>query len=167
MEMLTRTAVTVEEVNLDDPIRELALQAESLLGYSVLRDEAHLATPLRRTLAKLEIEILDQESVDRYKTQMVEHLDTSHKMAMPTWRLAPLERYGEPVPEFVLMKAIAIKKELPEARFYIDHLAVDPFLIVSTKPLPDSAVNQRSRYLDPDWAAYIEVWKEPKFESQL
>jgi hypothetical protein len=85
---------------------------------------------------------------------------------MPTWRLMKLRSYTAPVPEFVLQKAIEIKRELPEAEFYVDQLAIDPFLIVSLVDLADWSTN-KDRKLDPETAAYVEVWSEPKFEATM
>ena len=166
-EMLERVAVTVPEIDLNDPRTKLATEAEALLGYTPLRKVMRTPGTLKRVLAKLEITILDEASVNRYKAQMVEHLRTSNKMQMPTWRLTQLKEYTQPVPEFVLMKACQIKRELPEAEFYIDQLAVDPFLIVSMSAIKDYANNMRSRELDAETQAYVEVWAEPKFEAEL
>lgn len=165
--MLQRTKVEIEEVDLSDPRRRLAVEAEALLGYTPLRKELKEPSRLRQVLAKLEIEILEEKSVDCYKKQMVDHYSSSGKMLAPTWRLISLSRYAKPVPEFVLHKAIEIKHELPEARFYIDELAVDPFLIVSLKELPDSTFNHPTRNLDGETAVYVDVWSEPSFEATL
>ena len=64
-------------------------------------------------------------------------------------------------------KAVEIKRELPEANFYIDELAIDPFLIVSMGTLPDFVVNQPSRDLDTEMAVYVDAWSEPKFEATI
>jgi hypothetical protein len=165
--MLKRVPVEVQDLDLSHPRQVLAAAAEDLLGYMPLRQELRTPGSLKRALAKLEIEILDQTSVDRYKAQMTEHYRTAGKMKDPTWRLTKLGNYTQPVPEFVLQKAVEIKRELPAAAFYVDQLAVDPFLIVSLEPLKDWVVNAPSRALDPETAAYVEVWSEPKFESSL
>jgi hypothetical protein len=165
-EMLKRVEVNLQDLDLSDPRQKLATEAEALLGYTPLRQELRTPGTLRRVLAKLEITILDEASVDAYKKQMVEHYESHGKMVMPTWRLTRLRAYAEPVPEFVLQKAIEIKRELPEAEFYIDQLAVDPFLIVSLKEITDWSIN-RERKLDPETAAYVEVWGEPKFEATM
>jgi hypothetical protein len=165
--VLTRVAVaTEEELTLDEPRRALAVEAEDLLGYAPLAREVKAPGRLRRALAKLEIEVLDEASVDAYKTQMVQHYWSHKKMSDPTWRLTKLREYKQPVPEYVLAKAVSIKRELPEAEFYIDQLAVDPFLIVSLGPVKDSWTNCK-RAFDPETQAYVEVWDEPKFEGTL
>ncbi len=166
-DMLKRLEIDLEALTLDDPRKKLAADAEALLGYTRLRKELRTPGTLRRVLAKLEIRVLEQESVDAYKAQMVAHYDTAAKMLMPTWRLTSLKEYQQPVPEFVLAKACDIKRELPEAEFYIDQLAVDPFLIVTLEPIPDYVTNQPTRALDAEKAAYVEVWSEPKFEATL
>jgi hypothetical protein len=165
---LTRLpAATEEELSLDEPRRALAVEVEALLGYSLLAREVKAPGRLRRVLAKLEISVLDEASVNAYKAQMVQHYDSHKKMAQPTWRLTKLSEYKQPVPEYVLQKAVSIKRELPEAEFYIDQLAVDPFLIVALKPIKDHMVNQPSRVLDQETQAYVEVWDEPKFEANF
>ena len=163
---LTRVpAVVVEELSLDDPRRKLAVDAEMLLGYQPLLRDTKAPGRLRRALAALEIEVLDQTSVDAYKVQMVQHYASHQKMRDPTWRIRPLRGYSQPVPEHVLAKAVEIKRVLPEVEFYVDQLAVDPFLIVSLAKLEDVWTNQTTRGLDPETAAYVEVWDEPKFEG--
>ena len=164
--LLVRTAVTVDD-GTGDARAKLAIEAETLLGYTPLREHVKVTGLLRRVLAKLEIEPLDEASVNAYKAQMVRHYDTHGKMQMPTWRLKKLSDFALPVPEFVLRKAVDIKKELPQAEFYVDHLAVDPFLIVSLEAIPDGVFNVPSRNLDPETQAYIEVWDEPKFEEGM
>ena len=160
-------AVTAEELSLDDPRRKLAVDAEMLLGYQPLLKDTKAPGRLRRALADLEIEVLDQISVDAYKVQMVRHYASHQKMSNPTWRIKPLRGYGQPVPEHVLAKAVEIKRVLPEAEFYVDQLAVDPFLIVSLGKIEDFRTNQPTRGLDLETAAYVEVWDEPKFEGRV
>ncbi len=163
---LRRVRFEAEEL---DARAALAAEAEDLLGYTPLRDAVKAPGRLRRALAALEIEVLDQDAVDAYKAQMVEHHRSYNKTVDPTWRITALADYALPVPEFVLRKAVAIKRALPEAQFYVDQLAVDPFLIVTLEAdgLYDSLVNHSSRKLNPDTAAYVEVWSEPKFEEAL
>jgi hypothetical protein len=162
--LLVRTTVKVTLGK--GPDAPLAVEAEDLLGYTPLAERVGASSALRRTLAALDIEILDQASVDKYKAQMVGHYESYQKMQMPTWRLHKLEDYAMPIPQFVLRKAVDIKKALPMVRFYVDQLAVDPFLIVSMDALKDPFYNTTSRCLDDD-SAYIEVWDEPKFEASL
>jgi hypothetical protein len=164
-ETLTHSPAVPTDLDLSTPRRALALEAAALLGYGALAKDAGVPGELRRALAKLELEVLDEKSVDAYKAQMVRHYASHQKMAMPTWRLTSLREYTQPVPEHVLAKAVSIKRELPQAEFYVDQLAIDPFLIVTLKPLKDTNVNTASRKLDPEVTAYIDVWLEPKFEG--
>lgn len=168
-EMLKRVPVDTSNVDLTDARQALATEAEALLGYMPLRKELRMPGTLKRVLAKLEISILEESSVNAYKNQMAKHYSTSGKMVDPTWRLTALNEYSQPVPEFVLHKAIEIKRELPEALFYVEQLAIDPFLIVSLTELHDymSMWNTLSRAIDPETAAYVEVWSEPKFEASM
>ena len=165
-DILQRVKVDVRNLDLTNPRQKLAADAEALLGYSPLRRELRNPGLLKQVLAKLEIPILDEHSVNRYKSEMVDHFRTANKMPDPTWRLFPLRSYSSPIPEFVLQKAVEIKRELPDARFYVDQLAVDPFLIVSMTTLPDY-VSNIVRALDPDLSAYIDCWAEPKFEASM
>ena len=165
-DLLVRTRITVAERATSR--QALGTDAERLLGYTPLRTDAKATSAFRAALACLDIPTLDQDAVDKYKAQMVDHYEThGKKPSMPTWRLKPLKGYNLPVPEFVLRKAVQIAKELPGVQFFVDQLACDPFLIATMTPLYDSAVNQASRLLDPDLSAYIEVWDEPKFEEAL
>ena len=68
----------------------------------------------------------------------------------PAWERVPLAEYPEEVPLYVLRKALAIKKRVPSAQFYIEQRAKDPFLIVKCG----------------EEEHYIEVWREPRFESR-
>ena len=69
------------------------------------------------------------------------------------WQKTKLSVYRGEIPEFVLRKAIQIKKATPGfLEFFVEHIGKeDPFLIV--------------RFLEKEY--YVEVWDEPKFESQL
>jgi hypothetical protein len=167
--MLQRAPVDVENLDLTDPRQKLATDAEAFLGYTPLREELRTPGTLKRVLAQLEMEILDRESVVAYKKQMAAHYETAGKMRQPTWRLTKLKEYKQQVPEFVLQKAVEIKKLLPEAEFYVEQLAVDPFLIVSLAPLSDFVMTDRTlnRAMDPEMSAYVEVWSEPKFEATM
>ena len=168
-DMLRRVPVEVQDMDLTDPRQKLAAEAEALLGYTPLRQELRTPGTLKRVLAKLEISVLEEKGVLAYKKQMAEHYSTSGKMFDPTWRITPLKDYRQQVPEFALQKAIEIKRELPEAMFYVEQLAIDPFLIVTLNPLQDFASpwNTLKRALDPETAVYVEAWSEPKFEATM
>jgi hypothetical protein len=68
----------------------------------------------------------------------------------PTWERVPLAQYPEEVPLYVLRMALAIKRRVPSAQFYIEQRARDPFLIVKCG----------------EEEHYIEAWREPRFESR-
>ncbi len=67
-----------------------------------------------------------------------------------------LKEYRKPVPEFAIARAIELKRELPQAYFYVDELAggtyitLDPFMVLGYGG---------NLY-------YIDVWNEPKFEGR-
>ncbi len=69
------------------------------------------------------------------------------------WQKAAIANYQGEIPEFVLRKAIQIKQGVPGVEFFVEHIGKkeDPFLL--------------ARYQGKEY--YIEVWDEPKFESQL
>lgn len=157
----------IEAIDLETEDRKLALEAEALFGYRKLREDLKAPGVLRRVLDELEIPVFDQDSVNAYKAQMVEHYRTTDKLPDPTWRLTPLGDYGAGVPKFALRKAVQIKRQLPESEIYVDHLADDPFLVVTLTPLHDFMTNVASRGLDRETQAYIEVWDEPDFEAKL
>lgn len=155
----------VAEQDVADMRSELASEAESLLGYSVLRKRLGIHSPLTTALMKLKIEPFDSKTVDEYKKQMLTYarneaarLDIaeginpkSWQARVASWQTSDLQRYPKPVPEYALEKALQIKKACPEVQFSIEELTVvpDPFLI---------AVLDKVR-------RYIEVWDEPKFEG--
>jgi len=168
---IRRTASALSDVGcLSDTIEQ---QAAELLGYSAKQVHERATGelgPLAAALAKLEIEVLDPRDVHRYQmegrheaereflAQRIASNDASvlnrmHKYEWPSWDERELKNYTLPVPEFVLNKALQIKKELPDVRFYVESLEThpDPFLVV--------------KYGQYDSEVYhVEVWAEPKFE---
>jgi len=158
-----------------DLISTLALKAEALLGYSVLRERLGIhPASLSRTLEELGIDPFLEGDVKKYKANKardvemkvwtdfqrragldpmgaVEALVTS--FVRVTWRRTKLSKYRGEVPEFALSRAIEIKEHLPKARFYVDELTVDkrydPFLV---------AACGREKF-------YIDVWDEPEFAT--
>ncbi|HEV7522972.1 MAG TPA: hypothetical protein VGP89_17860 [Candidatus Angelobacter sp.] len=157
----------VEEQNVTDMRSELATEAETMLGYSVLRKRLGMQSPLTTALLKLEIEPFDAASVKAYKDEMLKYAQNeaaimdakegisrhSWQARQAIWRTSDIDGYSKPIPEYVIEKALQIKKACPEVQFQIEELTVvpDPFLI---------AVLGKVR-------RYIEVWDEPKFEGSL
>lgn len=94
-----------------------------------------------------------------------ENLDIRHDKeddtfsGRPSWRATDiwvrtgLKSYEQEIPEFVLNKAVQIKKELPDVNLYVEHLVhkPDPFLV---------AVLDGEEF-------YVEVWEEPGFEGRI
>jgi hypothetical protein len=158
---------TVTDRNVTDMRAELASEAESLLGYSVLRKRLGMQSPLTQVLLKLEIEPFDGKTVAEYKKQMLAYAQNeaarmdvtegirprSWQARVARWETSDIENYTKPIPEFAIEKALQIKKAFPEVQFEIEELTVvpDPFLI---------AVLGNVR-------RYIEVWDEPKFGTNL
>jgi hypothetical protein len=165
----------IEEIKRDkcsvavEPIASLLDEANQFLGYGVASrtERSQAVSPLRDLLAKLEIEPLNLADVVRYQAEMIAELmldpayqrsriDASHEYRFfHYWSEEKLSTYSEPIPEFVLSKAIQIKKANPEVQFFVQSIEgqPDPFLI---------AVLGNS-----DDYAFIEVWEEPKFEGRL
>lgn len=151
---------------------DLARDAERLLGYRVMRARLRLPDPLLAALAKLEIEPFDVSTVGQYKAEMVEYaqsearrldaaegVDRYSVMArVASWKVYRLDQYSKPVPEYVLEKALQIKRECPAAGFQIEELDVvkDPFLIVTGPGELRGSIVIPQRY-------HIEVWDEAEF----
>lgn len=151
---------------------ELARDAERLLGYRVMRARLRLPDPLLAALAKLEIEPFDVSTVGQYKAEMVKYaqsearkldaaegVDRYSVMArVASWIRYRLDQYPKPVPEYVLEKALQIKRECPAAGFQIEELDVvkDPFLIVTGPGEMRGNIVIPQRY-------HIEVWDEAEF----
>lgn len=151
---------------------KLATRAADLLGYRTLANHMSGQTvltasegKLTETLRSMEIEVLDNAAVIRYQMEEMGRR-TAEKIAedfrnwavgwftSASWGKTELSNYEQPVPEFVLDKALRIKERLPEVVFHVQHLnepKADPFLIASAG---------KEIY-------YIEAWDEPRFESTL
>ena len=157
-------------VALLDDEREAALAkaADALLGYNVLRRKLKIPGKLGEVLARLDIEPLNAEAVEKYKADMILWRRTQLLAQNPvkwneenywvvvSWRRVALGECKEEVPLFALRKAVQVKKSCPEAILEVDELIeqgkpIDPFLV--------------ARLADETY--YLEVWKEPKFEETL
>lgn len=163
--------------SLGDATQQLAAEAETLLGYGVLRQgiaSGNILPPLSRVCAELEIEILNTADVDAYQRETWEKqakedwakwiADESKwdndwrkyswylEFRTKTWGEHPLAEYKQPIPVHVLNKAVQIKKACPEVEFFVEALEEmpDPFLVAK------AGVER----------LYLEVWDEPVFESR-
>lgn len=172
MSAIETVPIEVKQEDLDDMGKQFAMEVESLLGYTNLRKKVNAPSQLRCLMAKLQIEVLNPEQVLAYKEQAKGHMKTAKKMSDPTWTVTPLSDYHQEIPHFVLSKALEIKKELPAAQFFVDHLQEDPFLIVTTAKTTDYGVIGRhgklgERAKKGDDTLYLEVWNEKSFEAAL
>lgn len=162
--------VAVKDPEIGEDVQEFALRAKSVLGYNVLAEyKEKLASTrggLLSALVALQIEILDYQQVKLYQ---LEKKHEAERAALPQffepsryrwgrtpnfeWRQTELKKYGEPIPEFVLRKAVQLKETLPEVELFIEQLEEqkDPFLFVKLG----------------EEEFYIEVWDEPRFEGRL
>lgn len=185
MTEIKRSVLTLP-VETTDEVSTLAGEAEQVLGYSVLRQSlsAPIEAPrLATALATLGIDILNKQDVlaymrERLCDRTLELFDEWQKAAPeaigawgygasfggPSWEATPIDRYKEAIPEFVVNKAVQIKRAVPEAEIFIRHLTEDkdPFLEVTLGKATDYDAdrNGSERY-------FVEVWEEPKFEGRL
>jgi hypothetical protein len=163
---------------MDQERLELGNKAASVLGYRGLKSEVtgQIVVPLEdlgelgKALLVLDIEILDAGSVLKYQQDEICRRNTDWVMEqvrsnqltrmvtwgwnLSSWQHTKIADYGQPIPEFVLHKAVQIKEKLPKVEFHIQHLTdpkADPFLI---------AVLGKELY-------FIEAWDEPRFEGRL
>jgi hypothetical protein len=180
MEMteIKRTPIGIVE-DCSSALADLAESAKNVLGYSLLaqltakpKREPGL-TKLQQALKDLDIEVLNIQDVERYKRErQIEETVKQFKAWMsapiernfegPGWYREKIESYSEPVPEFVLAKAVQIKTAFPDCVISIESLRThpDPFLTVEI-PHPQYSWN------DPLELYYVEVWAEPKFEGRV
>lgn len=169
----------------NDSILELAQKAQDVLGYSPLSKHtgaliqgAELTT-LQVALRELEIEVMLPGDVMAYqKERQIEQTKMNFEKWLkefsarseigrferfdgPAWVENKINEYRQPVPEFVLAKAVQIKERVPECEIYIESLQdhPDPFLIV--------AIPHEKAYYPAKERYYVEVWEEPKFEGRL
>lgn len=158
-------------------ILELATEASEVLGYKKLLKHLEGEFKLYNKLAALGIHILNTADVKEYQHQHRKEVaarmfaewmnqDSRDSFYMPSWNEREIERYHEEIPEFVLNKAVQIKKELPEAQLFVEYLeeSQDPFLVVKTQKEVDHGSWKSNEDIE---SYYIEVWNEPKFENRL
>jgi hypothetical protein len=145
-------------LHLNEELRTLAVKSRAVLGYKVLHNLVIPKKSLREVLKELDIAPFSRASVEKYKAKMQKaaqkEIDKEGGEDLARWRIRNMSNYDQPVPEFVLNKAVQIQEAMPEANLQIEQLGVedpDPFLIASFDD---------ERY-------YIEVWDEPAFENKL
>lgn len=146
------------------PENMLADDAATLLGYKAGTRTVVKVTPLAAALAELDIEPLEWRAVRRYQFEAAAAANTA-RLAEVTdpdfqdwrseleWTRTPISKYAEPIPDYVLNKAIQIKRALPDVEIIVEALQQnpDPFLIVRVK--------DGYRYE----GYYVEVWDERSF----
>ena len=203
------------EPQIDEDLITLGNEAEKLLGYHELKrkvDSPHdqwkhkkwsmnyhwekvcervsAENHLAEVLAELEIDVLDLDSVNRYKEAHLQELVKPKHTGRFAWLLnafeyqeeyiwqrVSMERYNLPIPSFVVNKAVQIKKRLPKAVFWIEECVdrrtirvEDPFLVVDYDGKLHSSGRAPHNSTYGDYVhveRYIEVWDEPKFEAGL
>lgn len=170
----------------NDEVLTLAADAEIVLGYNVLQNSLTAPPEIPRlaaALAELGIEILNKSDVviymqERLVDRTLEIYDEWQKakpeplsvwgygqsFSGPSWEATPIAKYREAVPEFVVNKAVQIKRAVPECEIFIRHLTEDkdPFLEITLGKASEynSDRNGSERY-------FVEVWEEPKFEGRV
>jgi hypothetical protein len=107
---------------------------------------------------KYQAELLKERTTEKFQQWL---LDPQLVFVGPGWDKIEIDKYREPIPEFVINKAIQIKRRLPEVRIFVEHLSEhpDPFLVVATKH-PEYQYVYKEEF-------YVEVWEEPKFEGKI
>ena len=142
----------------DESRKELALKAKTLLGYSVLEQTIpnRSSSEVSAVFKKLGIEPLNESQVQKYQRWYRQKHSGAFDWERVHWESARIENYAEPMPEFVLSRAVELKEHLPNAVFSIEfpvreeRVRPDPFLVMYYAGI---------RY-------YIDVWDEPKFEGR-
>jgi hypothetical protein len=185
MEMteIRKQSLGVMEINCAE-VLNVTQAAKEILGYSVLAklkgniDPASPLTPLQEALKGLEIDVLHLGDVQAYKKERLveqtvinlkvwmeemkatEEIHTYTRYSSPSWDSTKIEEYRQPIPEFVLAKAIQIKKAFPDCSIFVESLEThpDPFLVVGI---------EGQKYCPLLEKYYVEVWAEPKFEGRI
>ncbi len=154
----------------EEELPSVRQEAEEVLGYTRPKPEETTQDLLQRALAELDITILDWRDVMTYQLekrqeaereqlkQAVIQEERPHWWSSVGWRQTELEKYKGWVPDHVLLKAIQIKRRLPEVEFAVEALeqSRDPFLVAKIR---------KGSY---DWQEYyVEVWNEPEFERRI
>jgi hypothetical protein len=158
---------TLKRYEIEEPtkpsneLRQLATDAELILGYTGLRDSliACDRESLANVLRRLEIKPYDEDTVLKYKSEAVEAAEERNRKEHPNeyrtfyWSAMNLRGCTADVPPFVLRKAIQIKRACPEVKMIIEYLTYDddPFL---------KLVHGKEQF-------WVECWDEKDFEEKL
>jgi hypothetical protein len=157
---------------------DVRAQAAEELGYNHKdakppfreRDETN---PLMQAIQRAEIDVLYWRDVLRYQMEAAhaadreavekslkrdDYPDWGSGIDHHSWTSTPLEKYAHFVPDYVLQKALALRRECPEVKFGVLSLGHDPFLVAFLGEKPDSewSYGRRASY-------FIEVWDEAAF----
>jgi hypothetical protein len=184
MSEIKKTVVDVPAT--DGYTTDLAQQAEELLGYTALKtavasDKATDTKILGRVLRSLDMEVLNVADVKAYQLQELrdltkkmfdkwmatnEEVETWHRFNGPCWMTHKIEEYKQPIPSFVLNKAVQIKKALPDCEIFIHQLEAspDPFMVVRLTAEKQYDWGKHKETVEEYW---VEVWDEPRFESRM
>jgi hypothetical protein len=159
--VLVRKPVEVLDVSNEKLL--LGIKAKKLLGYKSLIENLEGASSLgliSEVFDKLGIEPFTLKSVRQYQLEKVrdegdiDDDDEDGEIDLTDyWRETSISYYENPIPEFVLERAIQLREYLGiRADFFIEDFRKDPdpFLVMLYEGL---------RY-------YIDVWDEPKFEGR-
>ncbi len=163
-------------IEFTEPLSALALEAEAVLGYSRLKQEQQKTEEDKSTLLSkltaIQIDVLRVADVLKYKQEtLVDHTrakfeEWSKAVGQsqfwgPGWQRQKIAEYTQPIPEFVLNKAIQIKRAIPDALIFIESLQEhpDPFLVIATPHPKYDCLTEEEHY--------VEVWEEPKFEGRI
>lgn len=164
----------------------LADEAETVLGYSLMKESITKADgedkkELSRTLRSLDISILKMSDVLEYQLEQLHELTASlcekwiarnegvatwDRFQGPAWVMTKIEEYKQPIPSFVINKAVQIKRAMPDCGIFISHLEQhpDPFLIVRSTREKTYSWGTADEKIE-EYA--VDVWAEPKFEARM
>lgn len=165
LEDITRTKLSRPRMEGTTPEPSLMEDVKEILGYGRPTPQEPAVSALRLALAEQEIDILDWKQVHLYQLEQLfkedmeskkrdlasaREFDGQEKWFGRQWAQVEISKYTGTIPEYVLRKALQIKKACPEAELIVEHLTEtpDPFLIARVKK---------------DWkyeAYYVEVWDE-------
>lgn len=138
------------EIEILDP--KSVFDYQSQFGSCVLSE---MVTYLRLHTEDEEEEYDDEEEDEEPK----KYKSSKRTFRVPgsSWVRSRIVDYVKAIPEFVINKAIQIKKALPQVEIFVEELQTDPdpFLVVTFET--DS---YKEEY-------YVEVWEEPKFEGRF